>query len=92
MSYERHTPSRSDLEVLHGRLAPGQATSEEPWAHPSTECAVVVVGRMSAEVDGVVHELEVGESVTFDSRLPHRYFNHSGERAEYLLSVTPPVP
>ena len=92
MSYERLTPGRSDLEVLHGRLAPGQATSEDPWAHPSTECAVVVLGCMSAEVDGVVHELAIGESLTFDSRLPHRYFNHTDQRAEYLLSVTPPVP
>jgi transcriptional regulator with XRE-family HTH domain len=92
MSYERLTPGRSDLEVLHGRLAPGQSTSEEPWTHPSTECAVVVVGRVAAEVDGVVHELAIGESLTFDSRLPHRYFNHTDALAEYLLSVTPPVP
>ncbi|MCZ2857577.1 helix-turn-helix domain-containing protein [Blastococcus sp. VKM Ac-2987] len=92
MSYERLTPGRSDLEVLHGRLAPGQATSEEPWAHPSTECAVVVVGSMSAEVDGVRYDLAIGESLTFDSRLPHRFFNDSGAPAEYLLAVTPPVP
>jgi transcriptional regulator with XRE-family HTH domain len=92
MSYERLTPGRSDLEVLHGRLAPGQCTSEEPWAHPSTECAVVVVGRMAAEVDGVRYDLETGESLTFDSRRPHRYLNDTDEPAEYLLAVTPPNP
>jgi len=92
MSYERLTPGRSDLEVLHGRLAPGQATSEEPWSHPSTECAVVVVGTMSAEVGGVRHNLAIGESLTFDSRLPHRYFNDTDGPAEYLIAVTPPVP
>ncbi|MCF6734461.1 helix-turn-helix domain-containing protein [Blastococcus sp. KM273129] len=92
MSYERLTPGRSDLEVLHGRLGPGQSTSEEAWSHPSTECAVVVVGSMSAEVDGVRHDLAIGDSLTFDSRLPHRYFNDGDEPAEYLLAVTPPVP
>jgi transcriptional regulator with XRE-family HTH domain len=92
MSYERLTPGRSDLEVLHGRLAPGQATSVEPWSHPSTECTVVVVGSMTAEVDGTRYELAVGDSLTFDSRLPHRYLNDSDGKAEYLLAVTPPVP
>ncbi len=92
IAYERLTPGRTDLEVLHGRMEPGESTSDEPWCHPSTECAVVVVGSMTAEIGGVRYELVIGESVTFDSRLPHRYFNDSGAPAEFLLSVTPPNP
>ncbi len=92
MTYERLTPGRTDLEVLHGKIAPGECTSEEGWCHPSTECAVVVVGAMTAEIAGVRYDLAIGESVTFDSRLPHRYLNDSGAPAEFLLSVTPPNP
>jgi len=92
MLYERLTPGRTDLEVLKGRLEPGQATSEEPWGHPSTECSVVLFGTLVAEVGGVRHELRSGESITFDSRLPHRYLNDSVEPAEYLMSCTPPNP
>ena len=91
-TYERLTAGSSDLEVLHGKLAPGEATSPEGWSHPSTECAVAVVGSLSAEVDGVRYDLLIGESVTFDSRLPHRYFNDGKKPAEFLLAVTPPIP
>ncbi|WP_432486733.1 cupin domain-containing protein [Kineococcus sp. SYSU DK018] len=90
--YERLTPGRTDLEVLKGRLEPGQATSEEPWGHPSTECAVVLLGAVTAEVGGKRYELALGESITFDARRPHRYLNPSAEPAEYLMSCTPPNP
>ena len=51
-TYARLTPGRGDLEVLHGELSPGEASSDEPWAHPSTECAVVLAGTVVAEVAG----------------------------------------
>lgn len=90
--YERLTPGRTDLEVLHGTLGPGEATSEEGWSHPSTECAYVTVGTLTAEVGGVFYELLTGESVTFDSRAPHRYVNRGDVPAEFILAVTPPNP
>jgi len=33
-----------------------------------------------------------GESISFDSRLPHRYRNGSTTPTEIILSVTPPNP
>lgn len=92
MAYERLTPGRTELEVLKGHLDPGQATSEEPWSHTATECTVVLFGIVVAEVAGVRYELATGESITFDSRSPHRYLNDSPEPAEYLMSCTPPNP
>jgi transcriptional regulator with XRE-family HTH domain len=91
-TYERLTAGSSELEVLHGKLEPGESTSPEGWSHPSIECAVAVVGSLTAEVDGVRYDLLIGESVTFDSRLPHRYFNDGELPAEFLLAVTPPIP
>lgn len=91
-TYARLTPGRGDLEVLHGELAAGQSSSAEPWAHPSTECAIVLAGTLVAEVAGERHRLATGMSISFDSRLPHRYLNDDAVRAEYLVSVTPPNP
>jgi transcriptional regulator with XRE-family HTH domain len=92
VAYERLTPGNGQMEVLRGVLEPGEATSAEPWSHASLECAFVVAGVLTTEVDGTAREVLAGEAITFDSRLPHRYVNTSAERVEFLLSVTPPTP
>ncbi|MFI0424473.1 cupin domain-containing protein [Spongiactinospora sp. 9N601] len=92
ISYERLTPGRGDLEVLRADLAPGDASSAEPWSHPSSECALILSGRIVVSINGEDHELLTGESVTFDSRLPHRYVNDSAEPASLVIAVTPPTP
>ncbi|WP_432543384.1 helix-turn-helix domain-containing protein [Kineococcus sp. SYSU DK002] len=90
--YERLTPGRSDLEVLRGRLEPGRATSPEPWGHASVECAVVLAGTLTVLIGDGRHDLLTGESISFDSRAPHRYLNTSTVPVEFLVAVTPPNP
>ncbi|MFG1780051.1 helix-turn-helix domain-containing protein [Micromonospora sp. NPDC049051] len=92
IAYDRLTPGRGDLEVLEALLAPGDASSTEPWAHPSTECAIAVTGAVVAEIGGEKYELRTGEAITFDSRLPHLYRNASDEPARLIIAVTPPTP
>ncbi|MYU22681.1 cupin domain-containing protein [Streptomyces sp. SID8352] len=92
ITYERLTPGRGDLEVLRANLAPGDVSSAEPWAHPSSECALVLSGTIVVEINEENHELLAGDSVTFDSRLPHRYLNTSREPAALVIAVTPPTP
>src|SRR5690606_38570882 len=38
ITYERLTPGRGEVEVLRADLAPGDVSSDAPWAHASTEC------------------------------------------------------
>ncbi|GAA5064842.1 transcriptional regulator with XRE-family HTH domain [Thermocatellispora tengchongensis] len=90
--YDRLTPGRGDLEVLLGHLDQGEATSAEPWAHASTECALVLSGTVTVEVGGRDYRLATGESITFDSRLPHRYLNRDPEPARFVVAITPPNP
>ncbi|AXH95754.1 helix-turn-helix domain-containing protein [Ornithinimicrobium avium] len=90
--YERVTHGNGKLEVLHGRLQVGEASSEDPWSHEAVECAYVLSGQLTVEVDGEVHTLGPGEAVTLLSTSPHRYVNRGEDVAEYLLSVTPPTP
>ncbi|TCO45273.1 helix-turn-helix domain-containing protein [Actinocrispum wychmicini] len=92
IAYDRLTPGRGDLEVLQAELSPGDASSPEPWAHPSTECLIVLAGSVVAEINGERHDLVAGEAVTFDSRLPHRYLNDSDTPARIIIAVTPPTP
>lgn len=92
ITYDRLTPGRGDLEVLAASLDPGDASSVQPWAHPSTECTLVLEGTVTAEIGGQRHTLSAGEAVTFDSRLPHRYVNDSDAEARIVIAVTPPNP
>ncbi|MFI6435372.1 helix-turn-helix domain-containing protein [Streptomyces sp. NPDC050759] len=92
VGYERLTPGNGQLEVLRAVLPPGAATSTEPWAHPSVECAFVIAGPLSVEIAGRTHRVAGGEAITFDSRQPHRYLNESPDPVEYIVSVNPPSP
>lgn len=92
VTYDRITPGRGGLEVLQAELAPGDASSPEPWAHASTECMYVLDGVVTVEIEDKQHTVDAGDAITFDSLLPHRYVNLSDCVARLLLSVTPPNP
>ncbi|WP_327658060.1 helix-turn-helix domain-containing protein [Streptomyces sp. NBC_00483] len=92
VQYERLAGSNGRLEVLRAILPPGAATSDEPWAHPSTECAYVIDGTLTVEIAGVTHAVTAQESITFDARQPHLYRNAADDPVEYIVSVTPPSP
>ncbi|GAA3669179.1 cupin domain-containing protein [Arthrobacter ginkgonis] len=90
--YERLTPGRSDLEVLLGRLEPGEATSPEGWSHASTECTFVIEGDIAVYVEDERYAVGTGESITFDAAVRHRYVNEGSVPCRFLVSVTPPFP
>lgn len=92
ITYERLTPGRGDLEVLHATMKPGDVSSSECRGHGSTECIVVLEGEVIVEIVEERYSLVAGEAMTFDSRLVHRFCNESLDPAAYLLAVTPPVP
>jgi transcriptional regulator with XRE-family HTH domain len=77
-------------EVSEHTLAPGAATggpADPPIHEPgSRETAVVLAGRLRLVCDGREHDLEQGDSVTFDSDLPH-HFENPGRRETRFLSV-----
>ena len=80
---------RADISVH--RLAPGAATggADDPPIHEpgSRETAVVLQGTLTLAVDGERHELQTGDSVTFDADLAHRFENNAKEPAELLAVV-----
>lgn len=92
IQYERLTPGNGQLEVLRGVLGPGENSSDETWSHDAVECVYVLTGVLTVEVGGTGHDVPAGIAITLDSNQPHRYVNHSAQRVEFILSVTPPTP
>jgi XRE family transcriptional regulator, regulator of sulfur utilization len=79
---------RADVSVH--TLGPGAATGapDDPPVHEpgSRETTVVVEGTAELFIDGQRHELNEGDSVTFDADLPH-HFENNGKTEARLIAV-----
>ncbi len=86
------TPVRSKkLQILYYRLRPGATSGETPYSHDSEEeCGIVLRGSLEVTVAGENHTLNAGDTITFESTLPHAWRNKSQEECEALWVVTPP--
>ena len=78
-------------DVSQHTLRPGAATGgpDDPPLHEpgSRETAVVLEGGVTLFVDGERHELDAGDSVTFDADLPHHFENEGDEPSRFLAVV-----
>jgi transcriptional regulator with XRE-family HTH domain len=78
-------------EVSIHTLAPGAATGgpDDPPIHEagSRETAVVTDGPLTLVCNGVSHELEEGDAVTFDADLPHHFENPGRNDARFLSVI-----
>lgn len=64
-----------DAEFLEVVYAPGTEAPAEHIVHQGREYGVVISGVLSVEVRGRATTLEPGDSIVFDSDLPHRFWN-----------------
>jgi transcriptional regulator with XRE-family HTH domain len=91
--FEELTPplpgQRADVS-LH-TLQAGATTGgpDDPPMHEpgSRETAVVLAGTLVLVVDGTRHELNEGDSVTFDADLPHHFENEGAEPTRFLAVI-----
>lgn len=86
------TPRSSEhLEVLVCRLDPGGTTGEEPYTHgDSDELFLLLEGSVELQLGARVYPMEVGDSITYRSSVPHRVTNRGGQIAEGLWVISPP--
>lgn len=63
---------------------PGDPPLHEPGAR---ETATVLSGSVALLIDDSRHDLECGDSVTFDADLPHHFANHGSGPARFLAVV-----
>ena len=78
-------------EVSLHTLAPGAATGgagDPPMHEPgSRETSVVTEGRLRLVCDGVAHDLDEGDAVTFDADLAHHFENPGSKEARFFAVV-----
>ena len=89
LSYELVSPDiRRKMEMIIVRLKPGVDGSA--MAHDGEECALVLKGRVVITVGDVDYELNQGDSIYYDSGLPHKARALGDEQAEIVSAITPP--
>lgn len=89
--YELLTPHMNgQLGMLRAQIAAGWDNKDAPFKHAGEECVTVVQGRLYVCVNGVGYELEEGDSLTYDSSLPHWYRNPTDQDAVLIGAMTPP--
>ena len=81
---QRADVSLHELEPGASTGRPGDPVLHEPGAR---ETAVVLSGSVALLIDDERHDLEAGDSVTFDADLPHHFSNESDAPAEFLAVV-----
>jgi transcriptional regulator with XRE-family HTH domain len=86
------TPSLTGkLLVIFTEIEPGGGSGDEPYSHQSDEeCVVLLKGKLDFWVGEERYRLRAGDSLTFESRIPHRNHNPGPARAEVLWIMTPP--
>ncbi|MBA2635011.1 MAG: helix-turn-helix transcriptional regulator [Chloroflexi bacterium] len=89
VSYELVSPDlRRKIEMIIVRLKPGMDSAA--MAHEGEECALVLSGRVAMTVGDVEYELNEGDSIYYDSGLPHKARALGDEPAEIVSAITPP--
>jgi len=80
---------RADVSIHE--LEPGASTGragDPPLHEPGArETATVLAGSISLLIDDARHDLDPGDTVTFDADLPHHFTNHGVEPARFLAVV-----
>lgn len=79
------------LQVILSVIEAGEGSGEEPYSHDSDEeCVVVLKGSLEFRVGTDEYLLHEGDSLVFESRIPHWNRNPGPSKAEVLWIITPP--
>ncbi|MFF2632640.1 helix-turn-helix domain-containing protein [Microbacterium sp. NPDC058021] len=76
-----------DAEFLEVVYAPGTDAPAEHIVHQGREYGVVISGRLSVELRGEATVLHPGDSIVFDSAIPHRFWNSGDEEVRAIWFV-----
>ncbi len=81
------TPS---LEVILNVFEVGATTGEQAISHPGEECGIVLEGFLQIELASSIHILETGDTISYNSSIPHKLTNIGTVPVRAIWVNTPP--
>jgi transcriptional regulator with XRE-family HTH domain len=88
--WERLTPGADAMtDFLEVIYSPGGHSTDErrPLRHDGHEYGLIISGTLQANVGFESYELGPGDSIAFDSSIPHEYLNKTGEPVHAIWVV-----
>ena len=64
---------------------PSRATSSDRTSHPGVEFIYAMDGSLTIHMSGDEHTLEAGDSIYFDSTIPHAYRRSGGRKCSAVV-------
>jgi transcriptional regulator with XRE-family HTH domain len=91
-TYELLTPDLDRaLEVIRYEIPPGISTEATPFVHRGEEVGIILAGVQQTHVNGVTYTLYPGDTISFQSSLPHWFRNPGAETLVGICICTPPT-
>jgi len=89
--YELLSPTnKKSMEAMLLRVQPGANSGEFPHSHKGEDFGYIISGKIKYTVGENSYILEEGDSIYFDSTIPHHYENIGDTECVSLWVVTPP--
>lgn len=89
--HELLTPDlRRSLEVLRTSVPAGWSNEDRPFEHQGEECVHVLSGTFRVTIGASTWVLAEGDSITYESDVPHWYANQTSDPVIIIGAVTPP--
>lgn len=90
--YELLTPDlNGELEFLKITIEPGESNTDQSMIkHQGEECGVILEGSLEIILQNEKYHLEKGDSIRFDSSIPHRFINNGKIKSVSYWVMTPP--
>ena len=88
--YKLLHPNKTDrkLDMMVITLKSGHTYDQKPIRHEGEECGYVLQGTLTVSLNGKDHILNEGDSIYFDSSLPHKYINNGKEDCISVWSMS----
>lgn len=89
--YQILSPDDSNhmIEFVKITLKGGQIYEKEELFHEGEECGYVLEGTLTLRLNGQNYEINKGDSVYFESSIPHKYMNLQKEDCISIWAMTP---
>lgn len=89
--YELLSPDGQDrqMDFIKITLKSGQTFDREGISHEGEECGYVLFGTLTILINGENVTLHEGDSIYFNSSLPHKYMNLTSDHCISIWAMTP---
>ena len=91
LTYQLLSPDLNrQIEFILIELEPGQGGTRAAYGHAGEEAALVLEGELHVWIGEEEHVLDAGDSISFNSGVPHRVANVGERRTVIVSAITPP--